>query len=112
MKGKGNNIVPMELDNSTLAKDEALISPPPAKPGKGGKAGKGEKKHNLFVRFFLRIGRAFKEMYSELKKVSWAPWKKVLASTGVVLVVVLFFLLVLGIFDFGLTALFNLVIDA
>ena len=66
------------------------------------------KKDNKFVAFFKRIGTGCKGIISELKKVSWPTFGKVMAQTGVVLVVVLFFLVVIGAFDAGLTALFKL----
>ena len=49
--------------------------------------------------FFRRIGKGFKEIISELKKVTWPPFAKVMAETGIVLVVVLAFLLVILGFD-------------
>jgi preprotein translocase subunit SecE len=72
------------------------------------KSDKGAKKDNKFVLFFKRIGSGCKGIISELKKVSWPTFGKVMAQTGVVLVVVLFFLVVIGAFDAGLTALFKL----
>ena len=50
-----------------------------------------------------RMGKGIKEIISELKKVSWPTVAKVLAETGVVLVVVLFFLLIILGFDSLLT---------
>lgn len=49
------------------------------------------KKPNIFV----RMGRKLKETFSELKRVTWPTFPKVLRSTGAVLVVVLVFLVVL-----------------
>lgn len=72
------------------------------------KTEKAEKKDNKFVLFFKRIGTGFKGIISELKKVTWPTFGKVMAQTGVVLIVVLFFLVVIGAFDAGLTALFKL----
>ena len=72
------------------------------------KTDKTAKKDNKFVAFFKRIGTGCKGIISELKKVSWPTFGKVMAQTGVVLVVVLFFLVVIGAFDAGLTALFKL----
>lgn len=51
------------------------------------------KKPNIFV----RLGRFFKKSWGELKKVTWPTFPTVLKNTGIVLLVVLFFsLLVLG----------------
>ena len=54
-------------------------------------ANKGDaKKPNIFV----RMGRKLKETFSELKRVTWPTFPKVVKSTCVVLVVVVAFLLV------------------
>ncbi len=63
------------------------------------------KKPNIFVRF----GRKMKEVFSELKKVSWPTFGKVVKNTGIVLVVVLVFLVVITLIDSGLSALINLI---
>lgn len=65
--------------------------------------GKG-KNENGFVRFFKRIGRAFKGMVEELKKVTWPTFATTLKSTGIVLIFVVVFLAVLMAMDalFGL----------
>ena len=44
--------------------------------------------------FFVRMGRKPKETFSELKRVTWPTFPKVVKSTCVVLVVVVAFLLV------------------
>ena len=63
------------------------------------------KKPNIFV----RMGRKCKEVFSELKRVTWPTFPKVVKSTGVVLVVVLVFLVVVTGINFGLQALLDLV---
>ena len=60
--------------------------------------------------FFQRIGKGIKEIISELKKVTWPTFAKVMAETGIVLVVVIFFLLVILGFDSLLTLLFGLLV--
>ena len=63
-----------------------------------------EKKPNIF----RRIGRTFKEIYAELKKVRWPSFSRAIAQTGVVLgVVIIFSFIVFGI-DFGLGQLHQL----
>ena len=57
-----------------------------------------------------RIAKAFKEMISELKKVTWLKGKAVAQSTLVVVVVVLFFLVILTAMDFGLGKLLELLV--
>ena len=54
------------------------------------KAKSAEKKPNIFV----RMGRKLKEVFSELKKVTWPTFGKVVKATGVVLVVVVIFLVI------------------
>lgn len=68
--------------------------------------GKNKKKsgENKFVAFFQRLGKGFKGMISELKKVTWPTFGKVMAQTGVVLVVVLCFLVVIYALDSAGTA--------
>jgi preprotein translocase subunit SecE len=57
-----------------------------------------------------RIGRWFKEMGSELKKVIWAKPAAVLKQTGVVFAVVGFFILAVWLIDLGLSQVYNLLI--
>ena len=46
---------------------------------------------------FKRLGAFFVKSWSELKKVTWPSFKTVLKNTGIVLLVVLFFgLIILG----------------
>ena len=55
------------------------------------------KKPNIFK----RLGKFFVKSWSELKKVSWPSFKTVLKNTGIVLLVVLFFAVII----FGVDAL-------
>ena len=59
-----------------------------------------------------KVRRAFKEMFSELKKVSWPTAKKTASSFGIVIVVVLFFLVIISAFDYGIMQLIKLLMDA
>ena len=61
--------------------------------------------------FFKRIGRKFKEMWSELKKITWPDAKTVAKNTGIVLVVVLVFFLVIWGFDSLMTYLLGLLVN-
>ncbi len=56
------------------------------------------KKPNIFK----RMGAKIKDVFSELKKVSWPTFPKVIKQTGIVLAVVAIFLVVITAFDFGL----------
>lgn len=58
--------------------------------------------------FFKRIGKKFKEIFSELKKVSWPSFNKIVKQTAVVLGVVLLFMIVITLMDLGLGALLQL----
>ena len=68
------------------------------------KVKKGEKKPNIFV----RMGRKIKETFSELKRVTWPSLPQALKSTGVVIVIVLIFLIVITAINFGLSELLQL----
>ena len=59
----------------------------------------GEKKGNIFK----RIGRFFKDVKVELKKVTWPTKKQAVKNT----VVVLIFLIVIGLFVFLIDTLFH-----
>jgi preprotein translocase SecE subunit len=59
--------------------------------------------------FFKRIGSKIKDVFSELKKVVWPSFGKVVKQTGVVLVVVILFLVVITAFDYGLLNLLKLI---
>lgn len=77
--------------------------------GEQTKAVKKTKKKDKKPNFFTRIGLKIKDIFSELKKVSWPTFGKVVKQTGIVLVVVLIFLVVITAFDFGLYELLKLV---
>jgi len=64
------------------------------------------KKPNIFK----RMGKGIKEIISELKKVSWPTFAKVMAETGIVIAVVVFFLLIILGFDSLLAWLFTLLV--
>ncbi|MCH5161782.1 MAG: preprotein translocase subunit SecE [Clostridiales bacterium] len=54
-----------------------------------------------------KVRRWFKDFFSELKKVTWPSFGKVVKQTGVVLLVTVIFLLVLMAFDSLLGLLYN-----
>ena len=66
---------------------------------------KEEKKPNIFV----RMGRKLKETFSEIKRVTWPTFPKVVKSTCVVIVVVVVFLVVVTGINYGLQELLNLI---
>ena len=57
---------------------------------------------------FKRIGKKLKEVFSEIKKVSWPDKNKVIKQTAVVIGVVLCFMVVLLLIDLGLGELLKL----
>ena len=99
-------------ENETEVQDSVVAETKKAKPevkeqpekdkDKGKAKKKKEKKPN-------KIAKALKETGSELKKVSWPTFGKVVKQTGVVLVVVIFFALVLLGIDQLLSFLFGLI---
>ena len=54
------------------------------------------------------IGKKIKDTFSELKRVTWPTFPKVVKATGVVLVVVLIFTVVVTGINYGMQALLDL----
>ena len=94
---------PLQNAELTSAKDAGSNSAPDNKKKK-------DKKKNGKPNIFVRIGRFFKEMFSELKKVSWPDAKKVFTQLGVVLLVVFIFLIIITAFDLGAAELLKLLV--
>lgn len=70
---------------------------------------KKEKKKDKKPNIFKRFGAKCKDVFSELKKVSWPTFAQVVKQTGIVLAVVLVFMVVIFGFDMGLSALLGLI---
>ena len=73
------------------------------------------KKENFFVRFgkgfvkfFAKIGTAFKNMWHELKKVTW-PTREKLVNYSVI--VVLFMMIIIGLLDMGASKLVDTIMS-
>ena len=66
------------------------------------------KTKNKKPNWFRRAGAKIKETFSELKRVTWPKFGTVLKTTGVVLVIVAAFLLVVTLIEGGLTGLLSL----
>lgn len=66
-----------------------------------------EKKPNIFHRW----GRFFREVYGELKKVTWPTPKELLAYTATVLAFVVVVALMIGILDYAFGAGFKVLSD-
>ncbi len=81
---------------------------PAPKPSKAEKKADKNKKPNIFV----RMGRRLKETFSELKRVTWPTVPKALKATGVVLVIVLAFTVIVTGVNVGFTELLKLLTKA
>ena len=110
-KNKNQMVASESLVSNAPLKDADLssnnVSSKNVKDGKGQKNKKDKKKSAG-----ARMRKAFKEMFSELKHVSWPTAKKTATSFGIVLVVVLFFLIIISAFDYGIMQLIKLLMDA
>ena len=73
--------------------------------GKNNKPSLGQR----FVNFFKGIGRSFKNMYHELKKVTWPTKKDLLNYSVVVFVFMIVMGIIIGVFDLGAGALIRLI---
>ena len=67
--------------------------------------GKGEKILNWFKNLPKRISKPFKNMWYELKKVTWPSKHKLITYSIIVLVFMLFMGIVIGLLDTGASAL-------
>ena len=67
------------------------------------------KTKNKKPNIFRRMGAKIKEVFSELKRVTWPSFPTARKTTGVVLVIVFIFLVVVTGVDFGLAALLELI---
>ncbi len=93
----------MEISKTNAQGDFVQKSEP--KKQKEVKKPNKNKKPNIFK----RMGAKIKDVFSELKKVAWPKFPKVVKQTGIVLAVVLIFLVVITAFDYGLLELLKLV---
>ncbi|MGX8705672.1 MAG: preprotein translocase subunit SecE [bacterium] len=67
-------------------------------------------KTNRFVAFFQGIGKAFKNMYHELKKVTWPTRKELINYSVVVFVFMIIMGVIIGVIDFAAGELINLIV--
>ena len=74
------------------------------------------KKENFFVRFgkgfvkfFAKIGTAFKNMWHELRKVTWPTREKLVNYTVIVVLFMLFMMVIIGLLDTGASQLVKLI---
>ena len=74
------------------------------------KASFGTKFVNFFKRLPGKIATPFKNMWHELKKVTWPGPKEVVKYSAVVFVFMLIMGVIIGLIDFGSGALINLIV--
>jgi len=72
---------------------------------KSAKPGFGERISN----FFKGIGKSFKNMWHELKKVTWPTKKELINYSVVVFVFMIVMGVIIGVIDFGAGALVNMI---
>ena len=96
--------------NAPLSDNLGSVQAPAQTNSKNNK--KDKSADNKFSAFFKRIGKRFKEMGSELKKVNWPTWKVAATSLLTVLVVVLVFLVIVMGFDYLASWLLSLLTKA
>ena len=65
----------------------------------------------FFKNLGLRIANSFKMMYHELKKVTWPTRKEMINYSLVVFLFMIAMIVVIGVFDFGASALVNLIVN-
>ena len=96
-------------EKAPAAEDEALEQKEKAEKA-AKNASKPEKKvdKNKKPNIFVRMGRKLKETFSELKRVTWPTLPKALKATGVVLVIVLIFTVLVTGFNYGFSELLKL----
>ena len=74
----------------------------------------GENKLSKIISWFAnlpkRISKPFKNMYYELKKVTWPSKEKLIAYSIIVLVFMLFMGVVIGLLDMGATTLVKMLV--
>lgn len=68
------------------------------------------KKANIFVKMARAIAGYFRELKSELKKVSWPSWKQVRKNTGVVIITMVVVAAVVALLDFAFQYIFSLIL--
>lgn len=105
----------MAKNNTKLDLPEIEATPTTTGPVKKGKKPTSKK---TVARKRKTVGKFFRDIISELKKVEWATFKNtknnsgVVKQTSTVLVVVLFFLVVIAGIDAGFTEMLKLLLNA
>ncbi len=90
-------VSPLDKDVNNMAKAEEKKNNAPAK-------------ENKFTGFFKGIGRFFKNMYHEMKNVTWPTRKEVINYSVVVFVFMIVMGIIIGVIDLGAGALVDLIV--
>lgn len=107
------NVGAQKVDNTELVSLEAKAKGKKAvaeEKADAKEAAKANKKSKKVATNKKTLGQKIKEIFSELKKVSWPSFTKVVKQTGIVIAVVVFFLIIIGVADTALAWLFNLLV--
>ena len=94
----------LEKESAVVEKKSADNKADNKKEGRA-KAKDKDKKPNIFV----RLGRRLKGTFSELKRVTWPSFGKAVKATGIVLVIVLIFTVLVTAVNYGLAELLELI---
>ena len=82
------------------------------KPVAQDKRAKKKQDKNKKPNIFVRMGRRLKETFGELKRVTWPSFGKAVKATGVVLVIVLIFTVIVTGVNYGLNEILVLMTKA
>ena len=66
---------------------------------------------NGFVNLFKKIGAAFKNMWHELRQVTWPSRDKLVNYSTIVVLFIVFMMVVIGLLDLGASQLVNLIMS-
>ena len=86
-------------ENEKLEQAAEKAAPAPAKPAKADKKKDAKTEKKSKPGFFARIGKWFKEMKSELKKVQWPTKKQTINNTVIVIVCCIILGICIWLFD-------------
>ena len=93
-----------------MAEEKKVIAQEKKAPAKKTEESKMDKFVSWCKKLPSRIAKPFKNMWYELKKVTWPSWRKLMVYSVTVLVFMLFMGIVIGLLDMGATALVKLLV--
>ena len=98
-----------QSDNGPVSTEKAIKPKPYQGPQKKELERKSRNKESSF-KYFQMAGQFLRECRVELRKVKWPTRKELLASTAVVIVLVLLVALFLGLIDVGLIRIIRIIV--